>query len=77
MPNPLETLVKEVLANLPQAAQGLKEDLRQSLQTSLEIGLKRLDLVTRDEFEAQKAVLARLREQIQHLETRLNALEDH
>jgi BMFP domain-containing protein YqiC len=35
----------------------------------------KLDLVTRDEFEAQQAVLMRTREKLEQLEQRLAALE--
>ncbi len=75
MINPLENLVKEVLANLPQSAQHLQQDIRQSLQSGLEIGLKKLDLVTRDEFEVQRAVLTGLQERVRQLESRLAEIE--
>jgi BMFP domain-containing protein YqiC len=38
-------------------------------------GLRRLDLVTREEFDAQRAVLERAREQVAQLEQRVTALE--
>lgn len=75
MINPLENLVKEVLANLPGASENLRQDMHNSLRAGLELGLKKLDLVTRDEFEAQRAVLDRLREQLTQLEAKINALE--
>lgn len=75
MINPLENLVKEVLANLPGTSDSLRQDMQHSLQAGLELGLKKLDLVTRDEFEAQRAVLDRLREQLKVLETKISELE--
>jgi BMFP domain-containing protein YqiC len=38
-------------------------------------GLRRLDLVTREEFDAQRAVLDRAREQVVQLEKRVTDLE--
>jgi BMFP domain-containing protein YqiC len=38
-------------------------------------GLRRLDLVTREEFDAQRAVLERAREQVTQLEKRVTELE--
>lgn len=75
MINPFENLVKEVLANLPGTTDSLRQDMRHSLQVALELALKKLDLVTRDEFEAQRAVLDRLREQLTVLETKIDKLE--
>jgi BMFP domain-containing protein YqiC len=41
----------------------------------LKASLSRLDLVTREEFEVQEAVLARTREKLEALEARLKELE--
>ncbi|WP_347338157.1 accessory factor UbiK family protein [Chromatium okenii] len=37
----------------------LQEDVNRNLRASLESGLARMDLVTREEFDVQSAVLAR------------------
>jgi len=55
--------------------EGALKDLRDNFQPVLESALSRLDLVTRDEFEVQKAVLARTREKVERLETLLADLE--
>ncbi len=39
-------------------------------------GLEKLDLVTREEFEVQEAVLARTREKLEALQERVAELED-
>jgi hypothetical protein len=41
----------------------------------LDSGLSRLDLVTREEFEVQQAVLARTRQKLEALEHRVSSLE--
>jgi len=42
----------------------------------LRASLAKLDLVTREEFEVQEAVLARTREKLEVLEARLEQLEN-
>ena len=42
----------------------------------LQTGLNRLELVTREEFEVQEAVLARTREKLEALEARLQEYEE-
>ena len=42
----------------------------------MESALGRLNLVTREEFEVQQAVLARTREKLKALEARVAALEN-
>ena len=57
---------------------GLKEagtDLEQNFRATLQAGLGRLDLVTREEFEVQRAVLLRTREKLEALEAAVAALE--
>jgi BMFP domain-containing protein YqiC len=41
----------------------------------LRSGLRRLDLVTREEFDVQRCVLLRTREKVEALESRVNELE--
>ena len=47
------------------------EDLEKSVKTVAQSVLSRLELVTREEFDAQQAVLARTRERLQQLEAEL------
>jgi BMFP domain-containing protein YqiC len=47
------------------------EDLERSVKTVAQSVLSRLELVTREEFDAQLAVLARTRERVQQLEAEL------
>lgn len=63
-------LPKMLIQELGQTLQGhMKDDLSQSqLQSLLQSALRKCNLVTRDEFDAQKAVLLRTREKLEHLE---------
>lgn len=61
--------ISEVLAASP------AKDLEKNLKATLAALFAKLDLVTREEFEVQAQVLARTREQLGALESRLAKLE--
>jgi BMFP domain-containing protein YqiC len=50
-------------------------DFKTNLRPLLESALSRLDLVTREEFEVQQAVLARTREKVERLESLVAEME--
>ncbi len=50
-------------------------DIEKNLHALLMAGFAKLDLVTRDDFEVQKALLARTQERLAALENRLAAIE--
>ncbi|HJU25832.1 MAG TPA: accessory factor UbiK family protein [Rhodanobacteraceae bacterium] len=52
-----------------------REDLQANFRDVLAHGLRRVDLVTREEFDAQRAVLSRTRELVAQLEARVAELE--
>ena len=54
----------------------MREDLEQNFRGVLKTGLERLDLVTREEFEVQQAVLQRTREKLEALQAKVAELED-
>lgn len=49
--------------------------LQQQIKSMLQSSFAKLDLVTRDEFDAQSAVLQRTREKLEQLEAQVAALE--
>ena len=65
----IDRRMKEIFARSPAA------DLERNLRVLLQSTFSRLDLVTREEFDAQRAVLARTRELVGALETRVAELE--
>jgi len=71
----LDDLAKRVAGSVPTGLQLLQEDLQKNLRSALEAGLSHLELVTREEFEIQRAVLLRTREKLEALEQRLTELE--
>ena len=67
-----QRLLQELQKNLPQISALLP---KRELHLALQSALGRLDLVTREEFDAQQAVLARTREKVEQLEETLANLE--
>ena len=74
-PKLIDDISKKVAGGLPRGLQALQDDLRHNLHSALESTLARLDLVTREEFDIQQAVLLRTREKLAALEARISALE--
>lgn len=67
-------------ATLTKLMQGPKdlpgqEAMQQQVKSLLQSSFAKLDLVTREEFEAQKAVLTRTREKLDAIEAQLAVLE--
>lgn len=71
---PLNGLIDQLAALLPGKA--LADDAQKSAQALVEAALGRLDLVTREQFEAQAAVLARTRAKLDELESELKRLNE-
>jgi len=74
-PKHFEDLVNRLSSAMPKGLQMLHEDINRNVRTSVESGLARLDLVTREEFDVQTAVLARSRAKISKLEAQVAAIE--
>lgn len=55
--------------------QALDREMRQHIRTAAQGAFGKMDLVTREEFDAQRAVLLRTREKLEALEQQVSALE--
>ncbi len=73
----VDTLVKQVLDNLPAELTQIKQDLEKNLKTVVSNGLSKMDLVTREEFDVQAALLARTRALLDEMEKKIAKLEDN
>lgn len=71
----IDELIEKVLASLPSDLRQIKGDFEQHLRRALHNAFARLDLVTREEFDVQAALLARTRERLEQLIERLEQLE--
>ena len=74
-PRQLDELARRLGAALPGDLGRLGQDVRTNLRAALGSSLESMDLVSREEFDVQQAVLARTRERLEALEARLEALE--
>jgi hypothetical protein len=71
----LDELARQLAEAVPQNLKVLGEDLERNFKSMLHAGLERMELVTREEFDLQAAVLARTREKLEVMEARLAELE--
>lgn len=71
----IENLAKKLAESVPEGLRSIGEDLENNFRSVLRASLSKLDLVTREEFEVQEAVLARTREKLEVLEAKLEDLE--
>ena len=71
----VEQILSEVSRIIPDDVQNIRQDIENNLRASLTASLARLDLVTREEFDVQTALLQRARAQLDRLEEKLAAME--
>ncbi|HHH35814.1 MAG TPA: accessory factor UbiK family protein [Gammaproteobacteria bacterium] len=74
-PKALDRLSRRLSEAMPESARLLQQDMEKNLRALLASTLERLDLVTREEFEAQKGVLERTRQKLEALERQVAAME--
>lgn len=76
----IEQLVKQLGTGLDQVAGQLGklpvDEVQQQLRSVAKNTLEKMDLVSREEFEVQAAMLAKYRERVLALEKRLEELEE-
>lgn len=71
----IDELARRLLEQVPPALRAVQQDLETNFRAVLRERLGKLDLVTRDEFDAQTRVLERTRARLEALEARLAAME--
>ena len=71
----IDEIARRLLESVPPALRTVQKDLESNFRAVLREGLSKLDLVNRDEFDAQAKVLERTRSRLEALEARLAALE--
>ena len=74
--NHIDDLARRLSNLVPPGLKESQEELQQTFKSALQSGLGKLDLVTREEFDVQRAVLLRTREKLDALEQRLAELAD-
>ncbi|MCQ8118383.1 ubiquinone biosynthesis accessory factor UbiK [Methylomonas rosea] len=74
-PKAIDNLAERIAGAIPPGLTSLKDDVEKNVHALLQSGLSKLDLVSREEFEVQKAVLAKTRARLEELEKRVAELE--
>lgn len=72
----LNGLARRLAEAIPQNLKTAGEDIERNFRTVLQSGLGKMNLVSREEFDVQAAVLRRTREKLEALEAKLSELED-
>ncbi|RPE74703.1 ubiquinone biosynthesis accessory factor UbiK [Vulcaniibacterium tengchongense] len=73
--NHIDELARRLSGLVPPGLRESREELQQNFKAVLQSGLAKLDLVTREEFEVQRAVLQRTREKLEELQRTVAELE--
>ncbi|MEZ0471736.1 ubiquinone biosynthesis accessory factor UbiK [Luteimonas salinilitoris] len=73
--NHIDELARRLSGLVPPAMRDGREELQENFKAVLQSGLTKLDLVSREEFEVQRAVLLRTREKLEALEQAVEWLE--
>jgi BMFP domain-containing protein YqiC len=71
----LDELARQLAESVPQNLKVLGQDLERNFKTLLQSGIERMELVSREEFDVQRAVLERTRSKLEAMEARLADLE--
>ena len=74
-PKLIDDLARRLASRLPEGLGSLQNDLQANFKAVLQSTLGKMDLVTRREFDVQRAVLERTREKLDAMLARLDALE--
>ena len=72
----IEELARKLAESVPEGVRSMQKDLEDGFRSVLRNGISKLDLVTREEFEVQEAVLAKTRAKLEELEKRLAEHEE-
>jgi ubiquinone biosynthesis accessory factor UbiK len=71
----LDDLARRLADSVPESLRAFGRDLEGNFKAVLQAQLSKLDLVTRQEFDVQAAILERTRSKLAELESRLKDLE--
>ena len=74
-PRKFDDLARRIQSSLPPGLDEVREDVTRNIRAVIAAGIARMDLVEKEEFDVQSAVLARTREKLEALERRVRQLE--
>tara|TARA_B100000900_G_scaffold178774_1_gene151529 strand:+ start:433 stop:657 length:225 start_codon:yes stop_codon:yes gene_type:complete len=68
----IKGLIESIIGLLPKNGHEIKDDLKDNIKILLNDYLRKIDVVTREEFDVQKEVLAQTRKKLDEFESKLN-----
>ncbi len=71
----VEDIVNKVDQYIPEDLKTMRQEFKQNMKAVLTASLQKADLVTREEFDVQKAVLAKTRAKLEALEKQLDDMK--
>ena len=71
----LDEFVRRLGEQLPDSVEGARDEIEKKLRAGVEPILEKMNLVSREEYDVQVALLERLRQKVGMLERRLADLE--
>lgn len=74
-PKSIDDIATRISDAIPPGFTNLKEDMEKNVRAIIQSALAKMDLVTREEFEVQKGVLAKTRSKLEDLEKRVTEME--
>ncbi len=74
-PQAINELADKLSSVIPEGVKVLKEDIANNMKAVLESSLQQMNLVSREEFDTQAALLQRTLEKLDQLEQQLKELE--
>ena len=71
----IDEIARRLFESVPPGVRAIQKDLESNFRAVLRASLTKLDLVSRDEFDAQMRVLERTRARLEELEKRVAGME--
>ncbi|MGR8948459.1 MAG: accessory factor UbiK family protein [Gammaproteobacteria bacterium] len=72
----IEQFIQSILASLPTDGQTIQAEVKENLRIAVEASLTRMNIVSREEFDAQTDLLQRTRIKLAELEKELSTLQE-
>jgi BMFP domain-containing protein YqiC len=73
----IEEMISQVSKLVPENMSQFKDEFEKNVRATIEASFKKMELVTREEFDIQTALLQRTRTQLDELQKKLTELENH
>lgn len=70
-PKNINDVIQNILEAMPAGLKNMPDEMMRNFKSALQGVFERMDLVTREEFEAQRGVLSRTREKLEILEKKV------